>query len=120
MLKAFPHRTGLSLRQRYMLSYAEYLRSDSALWRIAVQYMYSCGPIGEAQADEVLVRVPMGLSRKDAQKEHTNPGEAEDVHKGDLAGALRALNETCFAYKREAVRRMICKVRRSLRPNRGV
>ena len=50
-------RSGLSLREQYILSYADYLRSDPALWRITVDYMYSCGDVGQSRADEILLRV---------------------------------------------------------------
>jgi nuclear pore complex protein Nup85 len=44
--------SGLSLRDQYILAYAEYLHCDPALWQITVDYMYSCGDIGRQRADE--------------------------------------------------------------------
>ena len=44
------------MRDYHVLSYAEYLRSDSGLWRIMADYMYSCNEIGKHQADEILGR----------------------------------------------------------------
>lgn len=93
-----------------MLAYAEYLHSDATLWRIVTQYMYTCGPIGTARADEVLLRVPARLSKRDAQKERET-GLVEQVAEGDYKSAFDALNRTCLAYKREFVRRAICQVR---------
>ncbi|KAM5544312.1 hypothetical protein V8D89_001972 [Ganoderma adspersum] len=98
----------LTLRQQYVLAYAEYLRSDPALWRITVDYMYSCGDIGRDMGDQVLMRVPLRLKPpKDAD---TSGEEAARIRSGQLAGALKDIHETCFEYQREEIRRLVCKV----------
>lgn len=101
------------MREQYMLAYAEYLHSDSTLWRIVTQYMYTCGPIGQARADQILVHVPARLSKRDAQRERQT-GQVEHVADGDHKTALDSLSETCSAYKRELARRDICRVRTHL------
>ena len=91
-----------------MLAYAEYLRSDPALWRITVDYMYSCGDVGRRVGDEVLMRVPLRLELpKDADAAGE---EAARIRSGQLAGALKDIHETCFEYQREEIRRLVCKV----------
>lgn len=96
----------ISIRDQYILSYADYLHSDPALWRITVAYMCSCGPIGRERADQVLLRVPISLK--------LNAGDSSDVnaaaHSGEVPAALRAVIETCHEYGREPVRRMVCTV----------
>ncbi|KAF7969294.1 hypothetical protein HWV62_22433 [Athelia sp. TMB] len=91
-------------RGNYTLAYAEYLQSDSALWRITVAYLCSCGDIGKQRADEVILRVPLQL-RKQA-------GSLEDerIRAGDVVGVLKEVNSTCFEYQREQVRRTICRI----------
>ena len=68
------------------------------MWRITVDYMYSCGEVGQSRADEVLLRVPLKLQ--------------EQIRAGEIVGVLKDVNRTCFEYKREAVRRTICRVGR--------
>ena len=51
--------TELSLRELYVISYADYLRSDPGLWRITTAYLCCCGHIGQKMADEVLTHVPL-------------------------------------------------------------
>ncbi|KAH9987143.1 nucleoporin Nup85-like protein [Russula compacta] len=96
----------ISIRDQYILSYADYLYSDPALWRITVAYMCSCGPIGRERADQVLLRVPISLK--------PNAGDSSDVnataHLGEVPAALRAVIETCHEYGREPVRRMVCTI----------
>lgn len=100
-LKFYSHRSssGVSLRDHYILTYAEYLHSDPALWRITVDYMYSCGDVGKQQADEVLLRVPLRLHEK-----------TETVRTGGVVGVLKDVNQTCLQHERESVRRTICRV----------
>ena len=98
--------SGLTPRNFYVLSYAQYLHADSALWRITVAYMYSCGKIGAKTADEVLVRVPLRLHGVGPTER--NAGERSS--KGDLSGIIKDLNATCHEYERENVRRSICRV----------
>ncbi|TFY65205.1 hypothetical protein EVG20_g5686 [Dentipellis fragilis] len=102
--------TGLSLRQHYVLLYAEYLRSDPALWRITVDYMCSCGSIGKERADEVLLRVPSlpNLSKKSATSTEDSSGFG--LRSGELVGTLKEIIKTCFEYEREGVRRMVCSI----------
>lgn len=103
------YRSGLSLRDYHILTYADYLRSDAALWRVVVDYMYSCDDIGKQQADEVLLRVPLRLY------DRPNPAAGETIaeERGEteaVVGVLKELNETCSEYQREATRRTICRV----------
>ncbi|KAI9510038.1 nucleoporin Nup85-like protein [Russula earlei] len=92
----------ISLRDQYILSYADYLHSDPALWRMTVAYMCSCGPIGREQADQVLLRVPISLNLS------TSDNDAARL--GGVPTALRAVIETCHEYGRESVRRMVCTI----------
>ncbi|KAH9987510.1 Nup85 nucleoporin-domain-containing protein [Russula vinacea] len=96
----------ISVRDQYILSYADYLHSDPALWRITVAYMCSCGPMGKERADQVLLRVPISFK--------TSPGKSGDVNaaarSGEVPTALRAVVETCHEYGRESVRRMVCTI----------
>ncbi|KAG6850574.1 hypothetical protein H0H93_011773 [Arthromyces matolae] len=87
----------LSLRDYYILRYAEYLRSDPALWRITVDYMYSCGEVGKSQADEILLRVPLRFREVD------DSGE-------DTTAVLKDVSQTCLVHRRELVRRRVCKI----------
>ncbi|CDO69328.1 hypothetical protein BN946_scf184746.g9 [Trametes cinnabarina] len=98
----------LSLRQHYILSYAGYLRTDPALWRITVDYMYSCGAVGSGMADQVLMRVPLRLEKNTGAG--TSGEEAARIRAGHLAGVLKDVNETCFEYQREEIRRMVCRI----------
>ena len=71
-----------------MLAYAEYLRSDPALWRITVDYMYSCGDVGRYMGDQVLVRVPLRLKPlKDAD---SVGGAAARVRSAERTAGWRA------------------------------
>lgn len=71
--------------------------------------MYSCGDIGRERADEVLIRVPLRLH------EQTAEGEAQEkIRAGEIVGVLKDINKTCFDYRREAVRRAVCRVCLSL------
>lgn len=94
----------MSPRDHHILAYAEYLHSDPALWRITVDYMYSCGEVGKQQADEVLLRVPLRLH------EQTDPTVERRIKAGDVVGVLKDVNQTCFQYQREGVRRTVCRV----------
>jgi nuclear pore complex protein Nup85 len=92
------------MRDQHILAYAEYLHSDPFLWRITVDYMYSCGEVGKQQADQILLRIPLRLHE---QSESNVEGR---IKAGDVVGALKDINETCFEYQREAVRRIVCRV----------
>lgn len=100
--------SGLSLRQQYILSYAEYLHSDPGLWRLTVDYMCSCGDIGKEMADEVLMRVPLRLLAP--AEEGVDNDESLRIRAGDLAGVLKEVNESCHHHQREGARRAVCKV----------
>ncbi|TDL24108.1 hypothetical protein BD410DRAFT_786808 [Rickenella mellea] len=93
----------LTIRDQYVIAYADYLQSDPGLWRHTVDYLCSCGPVGHQMADEILLRVPLRL------EESAGKHDAE-TSDGDLAEVVKDINNTCFEYQREPVRRMICKV----------
>ena len=95
--------SGVSTRDHHVLTYAEYLHSDPALWRITVDYMYSCGDVGKQRADEILLRVPLRLQEQ-------SESNVERIRAGDVVGVLKDVNQTCFQYQREAVRRTVCRV----------
>lgn len=103
------YRSGLSLRDYHILTYADYLRSDAGLWRVVVDYMYSCDDIGKQQADEVLLRVPLRLyDRPNPAAGELITEEREETEA--VVGVLKELNEACSEYQREATRRTICRV----------
>ncbi|PFH51019.1 hypothetical protein AMATHDRAFT_59952 [Amanita thiersii Skay4041] len=93
----------MSMRDQYILSYAGYLHADPGLWRITVDYMYSCANIGKARADEILLRVPLRLHERNLDFD-------QRIRAGDIVGVLKDVHETCFQHQREAVRRTICKI----------
>ncbi|TCD63518.1 hypothetical protein EIP91_005319 [Steccherinum ochraceum] len=97
----------ISLRNLYIIQFAEYLHSDLNLWRHTVDYLCTCGDIGMKMADEVLVRVPLRLQ---SPKDSTAASEeSARIRAGDLAGVLKEVNASCFDHGREEVRRMVCK-----------
>ncbi|KAJ6518778.1 Nup85 nucleoporin-domain-containing protein [Mycena sanguinolenta] len=100
-------RDEISIRDQHILAYAEYLHSDPALWRITVDYMYSCGDVGKERADEVLIRVPLRLNDKSST---SHGGDEERIRAGDVVGVLKDVNQTCFDYQREAARRTVCRI----------
>ncbi|KAH9829993.1 Nup85 nucleoporin-domain-containing protein [Rhodofomes roseus] len=103
-----PDDSELTLREHYILSYCEYMRSDPGLWRITVDYLCTCGEIGQQMADEVLMRVPLRLQPpKDAADADE---ESARIRSGTLAGVLKEVNASCYEHKREAVRRMVCRI----------
>ncbi|KAG6332234.1 hypothetical protein ID866_6855 [Astraeus odoratus] len=106
--KAVNEESDLNIRDFYVFSYAEYLHSDPAMWRITVTYMYSCGKIGSATADEILVRVPLRLHSKPLSIAEGDRQAASD--KGDLSAIVKDINATCHEYQREAVRRTVCQI----------
>ncbi|KAF8842387.1 hypothetical protein BDN67DRAFT_899400 [Paxillus ammoniavirescens] len=101
--------SGLTVRDYYVLTYAQYLHADPALWRITVAYMFSCGKIGARTADEVLVRVPLRLHSPGSTTTLESNASAGS-NKGDLAGVIKDLNATCHEYQRESVRRTVCRI----------
>ncbi|EIW58253.1 uncharacterized protein TRAVEDRAFT_123029 [Trametes versicolor FP-101664 SS1] len=108
LIDAEPDDSELTLRQHHVLGYAEYLHTDPALWRITVDYMYSCGEVGREMADQVLMRVPLRLETPN--EADAIGDEAARIRAGHLAGVLKDINETCFEYKREEIRRMVCRI----------
>ncbi|KAI0630839.1 Nup85 nucleoporin-domain-containing protein [Trametes polyzona] len=106
LIDSEPDDAELSLRQHYVSSYAEYLRTDPALWRITVEYWYSCGDVGREMADQVLLRVPLRLDGSG----DANGDEAARIRDGHLAGVLKDVSETCFEHQREEIRRTICRI----------
>ncbi|TRM65397.1 nucleoporin Nup85-like protein [Schizophyllum amplum] len=98
--------TGLSTRDTHILAYADYMHSDTTLWRQCVDYMYSCCEQGKTRADEVLLHVPLRLQKRTP----TSANADEDIRHGDLAGALKEISQTCFENQREDVRRTVCRI----------
>ncbi|EKM49160.1 uncharacterized protein PHACADRAFT_265769 [Phanerochaete carnosa HHB-10118-sp] len=103
--------SGLTLRQWYVVTYAEYLHTDPGLWRLTVGYLCYCGDIGKEMADEVLVRVPLQLQR--LSRRDTDGVAADDsakIRDGDLAGVLKDVHTLCFEHQREGTRRAVCRI----------
>jgi len=67
--------------------------------------MYSCGEVGQSRADEVLLRVPLKL-----QEQNSDLKVDSQIRAGEIVGVLKDVNRTCFEYKRESVRRTVCRV----------
>ena len=67
--------------------------------------MYSCGEVGQSRADEVLLRVPLKL-----QEQNSDIKVDSQIRAGEIVGVLKDVNRTCFEYKRESVRRTVCRV----------
>lgn len=67
--------------------------------------MYSCGEVGQSRADEVLLRVPLKL-----QEQNSDLKVDSQIRAGEIVGVLKDVNKTCFEYKRESVRRTVCRV----------
>ena len=68
--------------------------------------MYSCGEVGKRCGDEVLVHVPLKLHE---QASDTSSGVR--IRSGDVIGTLKEINQACLQYRREGVRRTVCKVK---------
>ena len=98
-------RTGVSSRDQYVLSYANYLSSDPGMWRLTVSYLYTCGSVGAEMADEVLLRVP--LSKNSARESGNEPDSEED---NNIWTTFGELNKVCREHQREQTRRLICRV----------
>ncbi|KAL4250471.1 Nuclear pore complex protein Nup85 [Abortiporus biennis] len=99
-----PDDSGVSIRQRYVIAYAEYLHSDPGLWRLTVNYLYSCGDMGTRMADEILMRVPLRI------QSIANEGERTQIRNGQLAGIIKEISATCFENNREEIRRAILRI----------
>lgn len=116
----------VAVRDYLVLAYADYLRSDPHLWRLTVDYMYTCGPSGELMADQILLTVPIPLAAGTgslANPNATNPTDAADVEMRDavpsasananandsIVDGVEALSKICREHAREHVRRQICK-----------
>jgi nuclear pore complex protein Nup85 len=93
-------RSGISLRDEFILEYADYLLSDRSLWRVTAAYLYSCGEVGRMRGDEVLLRVPLKIHEQE---------QAADPDDG-LVGNLKAIHEICLENSREPIRKTICRV----------
>ncbi|KAG2355971.1 Nup85 nucleoporin-domain-containing protein [Suillus spraguei] len=103
--------SGLNVRDFYVLSYAQHLHADPALWRITVAYMFSCGETGVRSADEVLMRVPLKLRFVGSiTHDQGEQNGANNFKSGDLVGVVKDINATCYEYQREEVRRTICRI----------
>jgi nuclear pore complex protein Nup85 len=105
------HSAEVSIRDHFLLGYAEYLLVDPSLWRIAVLYMCECSEEGKLRADEVLLRIPLDLGHskgKGKAVDQTDVMEAEDEDQVD--GKVKQILEICKEHGRESVRREICQV----------
>jgi nuclear pore complex protein Nup85 len=67
--------------------------------------MYSCGNVGKSGADEILLRVPLKLQEQNSDRQINSR-----IRAGDVVGVLKDVNKTCFQYRRENVRRTVCRV----------
>ncbi|PAV19573.1 hypothetical protein PNOK_0450700 [Pyrrhoderma noxium] len=106
LLDSIPNEeTGVSSRDQYVLSYANYLYSDPGMWRLTVSYLYTCGSVGAEMADEVLLRVP--LSKNSARESGNEPDSEED---NDIWTTFGELNKVCGEHQREQTRRLICRI----------
>jgi nuclear pore complex protein Nup85 len=105
------------MRNQLVLSYAEELGADAALWRIAVEYLFSSGEEGKNMADEILLRVPLPTAAKNSQTALSHMEDTEkrqpSLHISDqrIANVVQNIGEICKEHSREHVRRSVCKVR---------
>jgi nuclear pore complex protein Nup85 len=67
--------------------------------------MYSCGEIGKCRADDILLRVPLRL-----HEQNSDVKVDSRIRAGEVVGVLKDVNATCFEYRRENVRRTVCRV----------
>jgi len=101
----------LSIREHFLLSYAEYLLVDPSLWRIAVLYMCECGEEGKLRADEVLSRVPLELGQsKGKGKVIVQNDDMDTDGESPLDKKVQEILEICKEHGRESVRREICQI----------
>ncbi|TIB15165.1 hypothetical protein E3P92_01744 [Wallemia ichthyophaga] len=66
----------LSLRQHFLLQYADKLASDPGLWTITLDYYAQCGVEGASRVRALIVRVPLQL---DARSDRDNKMDADNV-----------------------------------------
>ena len=104
------HSTEVSIRDHFLLSYAEYLLADPSLWRIAVLYMCECGEEGKLRADEVLLRIPLDLGHGKGKGKAVDPDDELEAADEDHVGRVKQILEICKEHGRESVRREICRV----------
>ena len=97
----------MSRRQQHVLAYAEYLHSDPHLWRITVDYMYSCGVIGQERADQILMRVPFNPAHRDGTATALVAGEDETLNSEAIVNTLKEISRTCSEHNRESVQRIV-------------
>ncbi|KAF8587870.1 hypothetical protein K439DRAFT_1630322 [Ramaria rubella] len=101
----------VSLRDFFLLNYAEYLLADPSLWRIAVLYMCECGEEGKLRADEALLRIPLNLSSIKGKEKAVNQNNRMDADdEGLVDGRVKQILEICKEHGRERVRREICRI----------
>ncbi|EPQ56724.1 hypothetical protein GLOTRDRAFT_75564 [Gloeophyllum trabeum ATCC 11539] len=100
----------LSVAEYYILSYAEYLRSDPTLWRWTVSYLCSCGNIGKRLADEVLIRVPLWHGLGDDSSDTTTSTSKNLTRPERIEMRLNELMQVCKDYERVAAMRLIYKI----------
>lgn len=71
----------LTLRDHFVLSYADGLLADASLWRIAVDYLATCGEVGRARMRQVVRGVdleePVGGEEGEMEVEGANGAESE-------------------------------------------
>ena len=67
--------------------------------------MYSCREIGQSRADDILLRIPLRL-----HEQNTDVKVDSRIRAGEVIGVLKDVNTTCFEYRRENVRRTVCRV----------
>ncbi|GAA96838.1 uncharacterized protein L969DRAFT_87937 [Mixia osmundae IAM 14324] len=101
LLEAAPQ--GPSLRDWFILRWADCLRSDDALWRIALDYLSACGEAGRARMSETILRTAF------QDKAPASKAEDESMATGGLDDAsVEALLQACTDYSLEAETRKIC------------
>jgi nuclear pore complex protein Nup85 len=71
--------------------------------------MAACGDLGLNRADEILLRVPIPLTESIPEKD-VQAMDAEDSLQQSVPPVLKDVIKTCFEYRREHVRRMVCSV----------
>lgn len=74
-----PSRFPLTLRQHFLLQYADKLASDPGLWTITLDYYAQCGVEGASRVRALIVRVPLLLDTKTQSASEDENMDADDV-----------------------------------------